>query len=139
MRILLALATLAAAFGQGSGSVLMLTIRPQCGILESSYTHQPGTAEGLLRFRYVARAGAKGGKLYINVGAVSGAVQAQAVLDEPVRPSGARSAAGNADVLLAEITPHGRTQKEGQIGEVRLLWPNAVSAGASPRLIMSCD
>jgi hypothetical protein len=140
VRILLSFAIFAgAAFGQGQNSSLLLTIRPQCGIVESSYNHTTGTAEGLLRFRYVARTGAQGGRFYINVGLESGGAQIRTNIDGPVKIFDALVAYPNTSTLLAEIHPNGRTQKSGHAGEIRLVWPNPGSAVSPPRLSLTCD
>ncbi len=140
MRILLSLAILAgAAFGQGQNTSLLLTIRPQCGIVESSYTHVPETAETLLSFRYVARTGAQGGRFHLIMGLEASGVQIRTNIDGPVKIFDRLIVNPNTNTLLAEINPNGRTQKSGHAGEIRLAWPNPGSAASPPRLSLTCD
>ncbi|MBE0656793.1 MAG: hypothetical protein IH602_03830 [Bryobacteraceae bacterium] len=140
MRILLAFAILSgAAFGQGQNTTLMLAIRPQCGIVESSYTHVPETAETLLRFRYVARTGTQGGQFHLIMGLEASGVQITANIDGPVKILDGLTGNPNTNMLLAEINPNGRTQKSGHAGEIRLVWPNPGSAVIRPRLSLTCD
>jgi hypothetical protein len=140
VRILLSLAILAgAAFGQGQNTSLLLTIRPQCGIVESSYTHVPAAAETLLRFRYVARTGAHGGRFHLMTGLEASGVQITANIDGPVQILDGRIVNPNTNLLLAEINPNSRTQKSGHAGEIRLVWPNPGSAVSRPRLSLTCD
>lgn len=140
VRILLACTVLAgAAFGQGQGASLFLSIRPQCGIVESSYTRLPETAETVVRFRYVARTGAQGGKFHLLTGLDASGVQVRTNIDGPVKIFDGPIVNPNTNTLLAEIHPNGRTPKSGHTGEIRLVWPNPGGAASPPRLSLTCD
>lgn len=140
VRFLLALASFCAvAFGQGRDTSLLLTIRTECGIANPTYSLLPGTDEGVLRFRYLARTGAQGGRFYLELPSDSGGVHIKANIEGPVKIIEGHSREGSGSLLLAEITPNGRTTKAGYLGEVRLVWRKSHNDGGTPRLSLACN
>ena len=135
--LLLVVAVLSAA-GQTGTSSLVLSIRPQCGIVSSAYSQTPGSSTGVLRFTYAARTGVEGGKLLINMPLASGTVQYQTNLGGPAVARPAAVIESSTTTVVADIPPNGRTVRSGSEGEIQFVWPAAGPEPAKPVLSITC-
>lgn len=139
MRILLPVMIFTAiAFGQSRETTLSLEVRPQCGIMESSFTPEPGTAEGVIRIRYVARTGPQGGKFLMSPGRASGVTLVRPSIAGPALAPAQLTLEGNGVAVLARIQPHSHTPKSGAAGEINLRWLSAPDISTTPQLRLVC-
>ena len=139
MRILLLLVIAALlAAGQTGTSPLMLSIRPQCGIISSTYSQVPGSLTAMLRFNYLARTGVEGGKLLINMPLGPSQVQYQTNLGGPAVARSAAVSEPNTTLVVADIPPNGRTARTGSGGEIQFVWSEAGPESAKPILSIAC-
>lgn len=135
--LLIVIAVLPAA-GQSGTSSLVLSVRPQCGIISSTYSQAPGSSTGVLRFSYVARTGVEGGKLLINMPLVSSEVRYQTNLGGPAVARPASVIGPNTTTIVADIPPNGRTVRSGSEGEIQFVWPEIQPGPASPVASITC-
>jgi hypothetical protein len=136
--LLFVIAVLPAA-GQSGTSSLVLSVRPQCGIISSTYSQAPGSSTGVLRFAYVARTGVEGGKLLINMPLASGEVHYQTNLGGPAVARPASVIVGTTTVVVADIPPNGRTVRSGSEGEMQFVWSDSGPTSAKPILSITCQ
>ena len=135
--LLFVIAVLPAA-GQSGTSSLVLSVRPQCGIISSTYSQAPGSSTGVLRFAYIARTGIEGGKLLINMPLASGEVHYQTNFGGPAVARPASVVGPNTTTVVADIPPNGRTVRTGAEGEIQFVWSEIQPSPANPVASITC-
>ena len=138
-KLLLFVIAVLPAVGQTAATSLGLSVRPQCGIISSTYSQEPGSTTGVLRFTYVTRTGVEGGKLLINMPLASGETHYQTNVGGPAVARPASVIGPTTTTVVADIPPNGRTTKSGFEGEIQFVWSEIQASPANPVASITCQ